>query len=388
MWLLVVAVALGTPAWAEGPTFEELKERVESLYKKQRFLEAADAAEQTLAAAERQFGKDDARVATALTDLAMFYRMAAEDAKATYEQKAPALYERALAISEGSLGPDHPSVGSIAYSLGRLYQSADRKPEAEQLYRRALRIYEKQFGGHDPRLAEILTSLAELFVSQGRYDEARPAYTQAASIYQASYGADRAAVLMAEAKLKAFMEAPANPQTKAGSQPPAVDGHADSGSGASPTSGANSAATARDSEAEAPYRWKLTAMEAALGPDHPNLTPVLTTLAKLCRDKDRYDEAETLFLRALAIDTKRRGAESDQAAADLANLAELFKAQRRCKEAVPFYERFLAIMEKGVQVERPDYLPAMRQYLECVEAGGDTRKIKAARARAKRAGVK
>jgi tetratricopeptide (TPR) repeat protein len=53
-----------------------------------------------------------------------------------YDESA-ALLERALAIKEDSLGPDHLEVASTMANLGAVYRRQGRLEETEALYRRA-----------------------------------------------------------------------------------------------------------------------------------------------------------------------------------------------------------------------------------------------------------
>jgi len=56
-----------------------------------------------------------------------------------YAQAEP-LYNRALAIREKALGPDHPAVFQSLNNLAALYRATKRDEEAETLEQRAARI--------------------------------------------------------------------------------------------------------------------------------------------------------------------------------------------------------------------------------------------------------
>ena len=58
---------------------------------------------------------------------------------------------RALAIAEGSYGPDHPDVAATLNNLAGLLQDTNRLGEAEPLMRRALAIDEESYGPDHPR---------------------------------------------------------------------------------------------------------------------------------------------------------------------------------------------------------------------------------------------
>ncbi|MCZ6577411.1 MAG: tetratricopeptide repeat protein [Gammaproteobacteria bacterium] len=78
----------------------------------------AEAVKQTKAALSlaEAFGPDDPRLATTLTNLALFYKTQGKSAEAEpLYQRALAIFEKALAIFEKALGSEHPLV---ALSLG------------------------------------------------------------------------------------------------------------------------------------------------------------------------------------------------------------------------------------------------------------------------------
>ncbi|MFM7327028.1 MAG: tetratricopeptide repeat protein, partial [Nodosilinea sp.] len=84
-----------------------------------------------------------------------------------YSEAVP-LAERALAIREQALGPDHPDTATSLNNLALLYESMGRYEEAEPLYQRALAIYEKALGPDHPLTASSLNNLAGLYYAQGQ----------------------------------------------------------------------------------------------------------------------------------------------------------------------------------------------------------------------------
>src|SRR3989440_4969588 len=60
--------------------------------------------------------------------------------------EAESLYQRAIAIGEKVLGPEHPNLASGLNNLAGLYRDRGKHEEAEPLYRRALAILEKVLG--------------------------------------------------------------------------------------------------------------------------------------------------------------------------------------------------------------------------------------------------
>ncbi len=108
--------------------------------------------------------------------------------RARYEQAA-LLYQRALAIREQQLGPDHPDTATSLNNLAELYKSQGKYIEAEPLYQRAIAIDEKALGPEHPGLATDLNNLAGLYWAQGKYAEAVPLYQRALAICEHELGA-------------------------------------------------------------------------------------------------------------------------------------------------------------------------------------------------------
>ena len=75
-------------------------------------------------------------------------------AQGRYEQVEP-LMQRALAIRETILGPEHPEVAERLHDLARLYTDQGRYSDAEPLYQRALAICEQQLGPEHPYTVTI-----------------------------------------------------------------------------------------------------------------------------------------------------------------------------------------------------------------------------------------
>ena len=93
--------------------------------------------------------------------------------KARWNAAEP-LFQRALAITETSYGPEHPNVATGLNNLAGLLQTTNRLAEAEPLYRRALAITETSYGPEHPNVAIRLNNLAGLLRATNRLAEAEP----------------------------------------------------------------------------------------------------------------------------------------------------------------------------------------------------------------------
>jgi len=98
-------------------------------------------------------------------------------------------------------------------------------------------------------------------------------------------------------------------------------------------------ALGRYNEAEPLQRRTLAIREKVLGPDHLSTAISLNNLAKLYRVQGRYGEAETLFHRSLAIYGRVLGSDHPDTAARLYNLALLYFAMAKVPAAEPLLLR-------------------------------------------------
>jgi Flp pilus assembly protein TadD len=181
-----------------------------------------------------------------------------------YSEAIP-LAQRALAIREKTLGPDHSDVVFSLNNLAMLYHKQGRYSDAEPLYKRSLAIREKAVGS-DHLVATVLNNLAELYRAQGRYTDAEPLYKRSLAIREKTFGANHPDIAQSLNNLALLYKA-----------------------------------QGRYGDAEALYKRSLAMWEKALGPDHPDVALSLGNLADLYRAQGRYADAEPLYKRSLAI---------------------------------------------------------------------------------------
>ncbi len=99
-------------------------------------------------------------IAQGLDEAAVLTGRVIELTKQGHYSEAVAAAQRALAIREKALGPDHPDVATSLSTLALLYSDQGRYADAETLYKRSLAIWEKAFGPDYHNLATSLTNLA------------------------------------------------------------------------------------------------------------------------------------------------------------------------------------------------------------------------------------
>ena len=102
--------------------------------------------------------------------------------------EAVAIQEKALALAERVLGPEHPDTLKSVNSLGNLYKAQGRYGEAEPLFKRALAASERVLGPEHPNTLASVASLGALYQAQGRYGEAEPLLKRALAGYERVLG--------------------------------------------------------------------------------------------------------------------------------------------------------------------------------------------------------
>ena len=140
--------------------------------------------ERALAISERVLGPEHPDTAGSLNNLGALLQAQGDLAGAR------PYYERALAIRERVLGPEHPDTAQSLNNLGGLLDALDEDEEALDYYRRALAIRERVLGAEHPDTAGSLHNVGALLFELGRPAEARPLLARALAIYMAKLGPD------------------------------------------------------------------------------------------------------------------------------------------------------------------------------------------------------
>jgi len=129
----------------------------------------------------------EADLAVALLNLGMMAQTAYTGPK---QEEAGLLYQRAIAIQEKVLGPEHPDLAMSLNNLAELSLIQWRYREAEALHKRALAIREKALGPDHPLTAASLTNLARLYSLTHRPEIAAPLLVRAVAITEKALGPD------------------------------------------------------------------------------------------------------------------------------------------------------------------------------------------------------
>ena len=205
-------------------------------------------------------GEESLRRAEALSNLGLVH-----ESKGEYKE-AKAIHERALAIKEKALGPDHPLVANSLNNLANIHEYLGAHETAKALHERVLAIREKALGPNHPLVAHTLNNLASIHASLGAYKVAKALFERALAILEKALGPDHPDVASPLNNL-------ANVHTSTGTY----------------------------EEANALHKRTLAIFEKTLGPDHPHVAYPLTGLADVALAQRRPAEAVALAERALRV---------------------------------------------------------------------------------------
>jgi tetratricopeptide (TPR) repeat protein len=99
-------------------------------------------------------------------------------------------------------------------------------------------------------------------------------------------------------------------------------------------------------------------------------------------DQNKYDQAESLYLRSLRLKEKTRGLVGLDATV-VANLAKLYFLQHRYAESEPLFRRAAAIFEASLGPNHPDLAQTLNAYSQLLRKIKRKREASAMSARAK-----
>ncbi|CAM9244996.1 unnamed protein product, partial [Ectocarpus sp. 12 AP-2014] len=323
-----------------------------------KYAEAEALYERSQAIHEKVSGPEHPDVATSLTN-----RASSLEGQGKYEDTEP-LYRRSLAIREKVLGPEHPGVATVLNNRALLLEKQGKYEEAEPLYRRSLAIDEKVYGPDHPEVATVLNNWAFLLQKQGKFEEAEPLFERSQAIREKVLGPEHPDVATSLNNRAGLLETRVRSQTMLleaiipplgyvlGLEHPDVAQafvlpHKSQRSQTISSISLPGTFQGKYEEAEPLYRRSLAIGEKVYGPDHPVVATYLNNWA------GKYEEAEPLFERSQVIREKVLGPEHPVVATSLNNRASLLETQGKYEEAEPLYRRSLAIDENIYGPDHP-----------------------------------
>jgi tetratricopeptide (TPR) repeat protein len=225
---------------------------------------------------------------------------------------AVAHFEKALALEDRTVGPDHPNVARVLDGLGNAVMRQGDGKRAVDVLERARGIVERAFGPDHPRVARALCVLGNAYVIVGKAAHGEQLQRRALAIRRAALG-------------------DAHPDTVAN----LLD------------LGRTVRTQGRVAEALALDLKTTPLAERAFGAEHPSFAKMLMGLGISFEANHRYAEAELALRRAEAIFIKLYGPSHDMVTWVRYALASLAISQSHWQEAVSLFEPLIPAFEKG-----------------------------------------
>lgn len=263
-----------------------------------------------------ELSRDDrVRIESLMTRGSMLY------GQGKYEE-ARERQERALALAEAVLKPEHHAVPDLLNNLGLTYKALGRYEEARHCYERALALRQQLFGSEHPQVASSLSNLGALLAAEGRHEEARARHEQA--------------LAMMERVLT-----PAHPN---------ITLALNSLAGEFQTLGQYEEAAAR-------FEQVRLRLEKQFGAESPMGIIVHINLCSVLVDLGRYEEARAKCERALALGEKT-GSKNHLGFVHH-YLGRVFAGRNQHARARMKYERSLALLEETLGPKHPECVPPL-----------------------------
>ena len=257
------------------------------------------------------------------------------DSRANFSDALPIL-ERALALREGTEGPDDPATAETLDNLAGVRTHMGDLTGARPLYDRALAIRERLLGPDHPSTATSLNNLAVLLHRQGHLAAARPLYERALDIDRRALGPDHAHTAKDLNNLARLLREQGEPAA------------------AMPL-----------------LRLALAICERTVGGDHPLTATTLNNLARLLREDGELTAARELMERSLSIYEHVLGEHHPHTAIAIVNLSGIVREQGDLTIAGRLARRALSIQEVALGHEHPDVAVSLTNLALVLQSQGD-----------------
>jgi tetratricopeptide (TPR) repeat protein len=145
-----------------------------------KYQEAITFYEKALAIQQQSLPPNHPDVAMCYNNIGMVY-----DSMVDYP-KALSSYEKALAIRQQSLPPNHPDLAASYNNIGTVYQSMSDYPKAISFHEKALAIRQQSLPPNHPDLATSCNNIGNVYYSIGDYPKALSSHEKALAIRQQS----------------------------------------------------------------------------------------------------------------------------------------------------------------------------------------------------------
>jgi eukaryotic-like serine/threonine-protein kinase len=281
---------------------------------------AARQYERALAIREAVLGPDHPDTLTSINNLAVAYR-----ASGLYD-KAVRLHQRHLDACRATLGPEHRDTILSMSNLASAYKLAGWTNRAIELFETVLQIRESRLGPEDPDTIVSVNQLAAAYQAAGRVDEAIPLHERDLAFSSARFGRDHPDTLTAMNNLAAAYQ---------------VRG--------------------RVAEALPLLEEMLTSRRHKLAPDHPDTLTAMNNMGTALHLAGRPTESLRMLEEVLVLRRAKLGPEHPDTFKTMSNLAVAYRAAGRPAESLRMLEEVLVLRRARLKPDHPDTIKTMNQ---------------------------
>jgi tetratricopeptide (TPR) repeat protein/predicted Ser/Thr protein kinase len=318
---------------------------------------------------------DDASLRTAdnLSNVALVLGDAGQYAE------AKAMHERALAIWQSELGPEHLLVAVGLDNLGLVHDELGEYARAQDFYARALAIQERALGPEHPDVASTMSNIASVHYANGELDQAKPMHLRALQMRERTLGPEHPMVALSLNNLATAHQAMGevaqarvlHERALAIRQHALGEDHPDTAQSVFNLAGVYFQERDLDN-AKAYFERALATNEKVLGADHPHVARSVDGLAAVQYLLGDYARAQQLFERALTSFEGSLGPEHVDVALTLVSLARTHMAQGAAAPARRHFERALAILERTFGPDHAELADVRQGLAEAARLEGRT----------------
>lgn len=336
---------------------------------------------------QEALGPEHIEVANSLSDLAYTHLLTGK-----YSLAEP-LFKQALSIKESALESDNRYVADALRNLAECYNDEGKYDEAELLYKRAADIRRSKLGHGHREVIESLTDLAWLYLERGKYREAERRFNETLDIWRSSSNPQKLDVVPIYNGLAAIYgergeyekaQQYLNLVQELHKVPKEYDHllEADDDENLA-LLGLRQNSPGTQAQTEHLFNEVLRIRDNALGSNHPNTALAASNLAFFYLKQGQQKPAEGI------LDEVRKIQEaypySPALARTLYSLARLYRDQSRYDDAEQLFKRALAIQEKAIP-GHPDFADTLDAYAELLsktdrQAAADEMRNRARRVR-------
>jgi serine/threonine-protein kinase len=237
--------------------------------------------------------------------------------------EAAEILEKAFAVRQAALGPEHNDTLATQNSLGEAYLAAGQAAKALVLFEALLKLRASKFGSDDDTTLECQNNLAMAFQRMGDLSRAIPLLERTLEARKSKFGPHHDGTLITQSNLASVLS--------------------DAG---------------RHKEALALFETTLKGREATLGPDHTGTLQSRSNLAFALNNVGRVADAIPLLKTTLKLRESKLGPDHPHTINTLNNLGAAYEKVHGPKRAVPIFRLVLKRRTARLGPDHPETLSA------------------------------